>query len=45
MNRCAHLLVTGLAGVDGRFVKEIMMLLDGISVGGQSRREKEGSPL
>ena len=33
------------AGVEGRFVREIMLLLDGISVGGQSTREREGSPL
>ena len=29
-----HLLATGPAGVEGRFVKEIMLSLDGISVGG-----------
>ena len=45
MNRAAHLLATGPAGVKGRFVREIMLLLDGISVGGQSTREREGSPL
>ena len=33
------------ACVDGRFVMEIMLLLDGISVGGKSTIEREGSPL
>ena len=41
----AHLLATGPAGVEGRFGREIMLLLDGISVAGQSTREREGSPL
>ena len=45
MKRGAHLLAPGLAGVEGRFVREIMLLLDGISVGGESTRETEGSPL
>ena len=45
MNRGAHLLANGPAGVEVRFVREIMLLLDGISVGGQSTREREGSPL
>ena len=45
MKRGAHLLAHGPAGVEGRFVREIMFLLDGISVGGQSTREREGSPL
>jgi hypothetical protein len=40
MERGAHLLAPGPAGVEGRFVKEIMLLLDGISVGGQSIRER-----
>ena len=35
----------GPAGVEGRFVRAIMSLLDGISVGGQSTREREGSTL
>ena len=35
MKRGAHLLAPGPAGVKGRFVREIMWLLDGISVGGQ----------
>ena len=36
-----------LAGVEGRFVREIMLLLDGISVGGQRTRERkrEFSPV
>ena len=45
MNGGAHLLATGPAGVEGRFVRAIMLLLDGISVRGQSTRESEGSPL
>ena len=45
IKRGAHLLAPGPAGVEGRFEKEIMFLLDGISVGGQSIREREGSPL
>ena len=45
MNRGAHLLATGPAGFEGRFVREIMLLLEGISVEGQSTREREGSPL
>ena len=46
MNRGAHLLATGPAGVEGMFVREIMLLLDGISVGGgHSTREREGAPL
>ena len=46
MNRGAHLLATGPAGVEGRFVREIMLLLAGISVGGiKHKREKGGSPL
>ena len=45
MKRGADLLAPGPAGVEGRFLREIMLLLDGISVGGQSTREREGSPL
>ena len=45
MNTGAHMLATGPAGVEGRFVKDIMLLLDGISVAGQSTRERKGSPL
>ena len=35
----------GPAGVKDRFVREIMLLLDGIFVGGQNTREREGSLL
>ena len=35
------MLANGPAGVKVRFVREIMLLLDGISVGGQSTRERE----
>ena len=45
MKRGAHLLAPGAAGVKGRFVKEIMLFLDGISVGGQSIIERGSSPL
>ena len=45
MKRGAHLLAPGPAGVEVRLVREIMLLLDGISVGGQITREREGSPL
>ena len=42
----AHLLATGPAGVEGRFVREIMLLLDGISVGGTKyKRERGFSPV
>ena len=44
MNRGAHLLATGSAGVEGRFVREIMLSLYGISVG-EKVQEREGSPL
>ena len=44
MNRGAHLLATGPAGGEGKFVREIM-LLDGIMLAGQNTREREGSPL
>ena len=41
MKRGAHLLAPGLAGVEGRFVREIMLLLDGISLGEKAQdREK-----
>ena len=36
MKRGAHLLANGHAGVEGRFVMEILLLLDGTSVGGQT---------
>ena len=42
MNRGAHLLATGPAGVEGRFVREIMLLLDGISVGGTKHKRERG---
>ena len=45
MKRGAHLLAPGPAGVEDRFVRELMLLLEGISVGGQSTREREGSPM
>ena len=45
MKMGAHLLAPGPAGVEGRFVREIMLLLDVISVGGQCTKEREGSPL
>ena len=41
MNRGAHLLATGPVGVEGRFVREIMLLLYGISVGGGKAQERE----
>ena len=43
--RGAHLLAPGAAGVKDRFVRKIMLMLDGISVGGQSTKEREGLPL
>ena len=45
LKRGAHLLAPGPAGVEGPFVREIMLSLEGITVEGQSTREKEGSPL
>ena len=33
MKSAAHLLAPGSAGVEGEFVGELMLLLDGISVG------------
>ena len=44
MNRGVHMLATGSAGVEDRFVREIMLLLDGIIVVVQ-RQERQGSPL
>ena len=35
------MLTPGPSSVKGRFVRECMMLLDGISVGGQSTKERE----
>ena len=37
-----HLLAPGPAGFEGRFVREIMLLLDGISVGGTKHKRKKG---
>ena len=45
MKRGAHVLAPGPAGVEGRFVREIMLFLDSINVGGQITREREGSYL
>ena len=45
MKRAAYLLVHGPAGVEGMFVREMMGLLYGITVGGQSTRETEGAFL
>ena len=42
MKKGAHLLAPGPASVEGAFMREFMLLLDGISVEGQRR---EGSPL
>ena len=39
------MLATGPAGVEGRFVREIMLSLDEIGGGGtKHKREREGSP-
>ena len=45
MKRGAHLPAPAPEDVKGGFVREFMLLLDGISVGGQSKQEREGSPL
>ena len=42
MKRGAHLLAHGPAGVEGRFVRDIMFLLDGISVGGTKHDRERG---
>ena len=44
MNRGAHLLATGPAGVEDMFVREIMLLLDGIRVGGTKQNRERGFP-
>ena len=44
MKRGAHLLAPGLAGVEGWFVKEFMLVMDGISVGGH-KKERGFSPV
>ena len=45
MKRGAHLLTPGHKDVEGGFVRDFMLLLDGISVGGQITQEREASPL
>ena len=40
MKKCAHLLAPEPLSVEGGFAREFMLLLDGISVRGQSTREK-----
>ena len=42
MKRGSHLLAPGPAGVKGRFVTEIMLLLDRISVGGTKHKRERG---
>ena len=44
MKRGAHLLAPGPTGVEGRFVREIMLLLDRISVGGKAQESKRVHP-
>ena len=41
MKRGAHLLAPGPEDIKGGFVREFMLLLDGIPVGEQSTRERE----
>ena len=45
MKRRAHLLAPGPAGVQGGFVREFMLLVDGISAGGQIKSVGEVLPL
>ena len=45
MKTGAHMLAPGPAGFKGRFVREIVFLLDWMSVRGQSTCKREGSPL
>ena len=46
MKRGDHMLAPAPAGFEGRFVREIMLLLDGISVRGHNTRERErGAPM
>ena len=45
MKRGGHLLEPVPKDVEGRFVREFMLLLDGISVEGQHTQEGEGSPM
>ena len=42
MNRGAYLLATGSPGVEDRFVRKIMLLLDRISGGGTKHKRKRG---
>ena len=42
MKRGAHMLAPGPACVEGRFVREIMLLLDGISFGGTNQKREKG---
>ena len=41
MKKGAHLMAPGPEDVEGWFMREFRLLLDGISVGGQSTRERE----
>ena len=45
MKSGAHLLALGPENVEGGFVREFMLLQDGISAGGQSTPERKGSLL
>ena len=45
MNRGAHLMAPGPKFVEGGFVREFMLLLDGISVVRQSTQEREFTPV
>ena len=45
MNRGVHLLATGSAGFEDRCVREIMLSLEGISVGGESTRKRGFIPV
>jgi hypothetical protein len=42
MKRGAYMLAPGPAGVEGRFVMAIMLLLDGTSVGGTTHKRERG---
>ena len=45
MKRGAHLLAPGPKDAKGGFVREFILLLDGISVEGQSTEDRKRSPL
>ena len=45
MERGAHLLAPGPEDVKGGFVRKFMLLMVGISAGGQSTQDRECSPL